>query len=140
MGSFAAIYLGVQGYLAGERGAADWRDTAAAGGFTAGLFGLLSACARGAAAQRASQPRALTACPRARAVPRGMLPRLHGMALGVGTGAGLGAPLGALQASLAAQLAAHAGSEVQQSPPPAPPAGAAEAAIRHLSASLDDDA
>jgi hypothetical protein len=69
-----------------------------------------------------------------------LLPRLHGMALGVGMGAGLGAPLGALQASLAAQLAAHGGSEAQPPVALAPPAGAAEAAIRHLSASLDEDA
>jgi hypothetical protein len=62
--------------------------------------------------------------------------RLHGMALGVGVGAGLGAPLGALQASLAAQLAAQGGGP-QPVVAPLPPTGAAEAAIRRLSASLD---
>jgi len=43
MGSFAALFLGSQAYLASERGFVDWRDTAAAGGATAGLFGALSA-------------------------------------------------------------------------------------------------
>jgi hypothetical protein len=45
-GAFAAVFLGAQAYLEHKRGAGNWQNAAAAGGFTAGLLGLLSACPR----------------------------------------------------------------------------------------------
>jgi hypothetical protein len=56
----------------------------------------------------------------------------------VGIGAGLGAPLGAVQAWLAAQLAAQTPDAALHAAPEQPQlAGAAQAAIRRLEASLE---
>ena len=124
IGTFAALFLGAQGFLHASRGEADWSDTAVAGGGTAGAFGALSA----------SLPAllALLRLTRDSTVPRGRPARVRGLALGVGLGAGLGAPLGVLQQSLRAQLALQEGARPQQ--PAAPPAGAAAAAIERLEA------
>lgn len=57
VGSFAALFLGAQALLAAQRGQPDWRDTAAAGSATAGLFGLLCAsrCLAGSGAADAGR-------------------------------------------------------------------------------------
>ena len=113
MGSFAALFLGTQAYLASERdGVVSCRDTAADGAGSAGTFGLL--------------------------LPRGLPARAKGLALGLCLGAGLGAPLGLLQQTLTAELMSQGGLPDKR-PAVVPRRGAAVAAIAVLSVSLPAD-
>ena len=140
-GAFAAVFLGAQAYLERERGAGNWQHAAAAGGFTAGLFGFLSARPKRRAGSRCSAVlthAARVALRPARAVPSGVAARLQGLAAGVCVGAGVAAPLGALQAELAAQVAAQGGAQTAGEGPARPQTGAAARAIQQLESSLDE--